>query len=211
MVLSFDKSLTARRELELEEIRMLTFQALRNYAAGTESSGGGLQFGTLIPETELEAARKGLIPVPAGQDPREVRMTENEVEKLREVISSLIVQEVLMWGANRWEAGPPFLTVTSYGKEVLQKGDIFPHDRDGYLSTFKVKVPNADQLITKYLAESVSTFNHGNLLASPVMLGVASEAAFYNLFEAMRAALTNPEKIKKFDKLTRELSTKKQI
>jgi hypothetical protein len=155
------------------------------------------------------AAMKGIIPIPQGREIQEARRGNDDVDKIREVISNLIVEGVLMWGHDRHQPEPPFLSITGYGKEVLNNGKIIPHDPDVYLKAFKDEVPDADHLMILYLTESLQTFRHNNLLSSSVMLGVASEAAFNVLFDAIKNALTIPDKIKKFEKLECEISTKK--
>jgi RNAse (barnase) inhibitor barstar len=99
------------------------------------------------------------------------------------------------------------MSITSYGKKVLAGEDVVPHDPEGYIKTFKTKIPDADPLILTYLTESVQTFRTGNLLASSTMLGVASEAAFNILFDAITKVLSDPKK-QSFEKLVESTRTK---
>lgn len=198
---------TERQELELEEIRSLAFEALKNFLNETQIWGGGLQQVTLIREIGCIAAKNNLIPIPSGQQARDVELNDNEFMKALEVISNLMMEGVVMWGLNRSNMAPPFMSVTIYGRKILEGEDIIPHDPEGYIKTFKDKVPDVDQLILTYLVESVQTFRTNNLLASAVMLGVASEAAFNHLFDALIQSLTGPKK-EKFEKLRENISTK---
>lgn len=197
-----------RKELELEEIRSLALEALRNFLKGkTCGDFGGLQHSYLIYEIECIAAQKGLISTPAGGRFSDARVTESEFAKILEVVSDLMTERIIMWGINRSNLAPPFMSITSYGKKVLLGEDVVPHDPEGYLKTFKTKVQNVDPLILMYLTESVQTFRTGNLLASSTMLGVASEAAFEVLFNAVTEALTGPKK-QKFEKLSGSICAK---
>jgi len=200
--------LSDRKELELEEIRSLALEALRNFIS--EKTCGdfvGLQHTYLIYEIECIAAQKGLIPTPSGGRSNDARVNENEFAKILEVVSDLMTERIIMWGMNRSNLAPPFMSITSYGKKMLAGEDVVPHDPEGYIKMFKNKVPNSDPLILTYLTESVQTFRTGNLLASSTMLGVASEAAFDILFDAITKALTGPKK-QSFEKLAESIRTK---
>jgi hypothetical protein len=93
----------------------------------------------------------------------------------------------------------------------LKEGKIIPHDPDRYLEDFKIKIPIVSPLILMYLTESVQCFLRNNLVASSVMLGVASEAAFDILFDAVKNALTNNKRTQRFSKLENSISTKQKF
>lgn len=204
--------MTQRKDLELEEIRSLTLEALKNFVSGETCSGygGSLQQQSLVYEIQCIAASSGLISIPSGGNPRDASVNEEEFGKILEVISNLMTEGIIMWGMNRSNMSPPFMSVTSYGKRVLSGQDVNPHDPDGYIRIFKSKVHNADPLILLYLVESVQTFRNNNLLASSVMLGVASEAAFGIIFDAVTNALTGPRK-QKMQKLSTDIRTKQKF
>lgn len=203
--------MTQQRNLELEEIRSIAFEALKNFESGNTCGGfGGLQQDILVLEIECIAASRGLIPIPSGSRPQDARANEEEFTKILEVISNLMTEGIIMWGMNRSNMAPPFMSVTSYGKKVLSNLDVNPHDPDGYIRIFKTKVPNASSLILMYLIESVQTFRNNNLLASSVMLGVASEAAFEVIFNAVTNALTGTRK-QKLEKLANNIRTKQKF
>lgn len=196
-----------RNDLELEEIRTLTFEALKNFHSGNVHWGGALQRQALIIEIACVAAEKELIPITSGSEVKDARLNENEYMLALEVISNLMIEGVLMWGFNPSNPEPPFMSLTTYGKKVIESEDIVPHDPEGYLQAFKEKIPDVDDLILTYLTESIQTFRTNNLLASSVMLGVASEAAFNILFDTFIVALTGPKK-EKFEKLRNSISIK---
>jgi hypothetical protein len=186
--------------LNLEEIRTLTIRALQNFNSGLVSSGGGLQLSTLKEEVDSIAANSA-------------RMSEQDEEKFMDVVHDLMIEGVIRYGrtADPINSQPPFMSITSYGRKALQTTKIIPHDPDGYLDYFKKEVPKVDELILKYLAESIQCFNRNNLLASAVMLGVASEAVFDVLFFALKKKLTGDIRIDKFDKLEKDISIKNRF
>lgn len=151
-----------RKELELEEIRYLALKALKNFDSGkTCGDFGGLQHTLLIYEIECIAAQEGLIPTPIGGRVNDARVNENEFAKILEVVSDLMTERIIMWGMNRSNLSPPFMSITSYGKKVLAGEEVIPHDPEGYIKMFKNKVPHLDPLILTYLTESIQTFRTG--------------------------------------------------
>jgi hypothetical protein len=66
---------------------------------------------------------------------------------------------------------------TPYGVSVLTdiENRIQVHDPDGYLANFWNAKPKPDPEMMRYLVECVSVFRSGHLLASVVLLGIASE------------------------------------
>jgi hypothetical protein len=85
----------------------------------------------------------------------------------------------------------PSFHVTEYGNKVLSAGEFLPHDPTGYLDRFRSEAINPDQTVEAYLTESLNCFTRGNLIASVVMLGVASERAFLLLCHSLHDALVN--------------------
>jgi hypothetical protein len=66
-------------------------------------------------------------------------MNKEDEEKFREVVHNLLIEGVLMWGKNidPYECTAPYLSITTYGRKVLEAGEIIPHDPDGYIAHFK--------------------------------------------------------------------------
>ena len=52
-----------------------------------------------------------------------------------------------MWGYNKDNPTPPFMSITSYGKKVLANEDVIPHDPENFIKSFKENVPDADDVI----------------------------------------------------------------
>jgi len=87
----------------------------------------------------------------------------------------------------------PFYRVTEYGKKVLETAEYEPHDPDGYLANLRGELPNLDDVILRYLDESLTSFRHGLLLASAVTLGCAAEKAMLLFVEAFGNAIAGRE------------------
>jgi len=191
-------------------IRTLTVKALKNFNDGTSTWADSLQGATLVAEVNKVAADEGLKPQNSA-DPNAKGISNEEYERIGEVVSNLISEGVLMWRFQRGQTGPPFLRITEYGKKVIDSGELIPHDPHNFLSSFQEEIPEANNLVLKYLSESVETYRDRHILSSSVMLGVASEAAFYDLFDQLRITLTNPVKQKKFEKLKDDISLRKKF
>jgi len=114
------------------------------------------------------------------------------------IVWDLIIEGILRPGTGKSEYNLPYIHVTDFGKEAI-KGSISPYAPDGYLKAITDKVPNADPIIMRYVAESAETLRRNCLLSSTVTLGCASEQAFLLLLEGYRDAL-NPADQVIFDK-----------
>ncbi|NOZ71633.1 MAG: hypothetical protein GXP38_06930 [Chloroflexi bacterium] len=85
--------------------------------------------------------------------------------------------------------------LTPYGVNLLldSKNRIRVYDPDGYLANFWSAKPSPDSEMMRYLGECVSVFRSNHLLASVVLLGVASERLIEVLAESLRDALGDPD------------------
>jgi hypothetical protein len=111
-----------------------------------------------------------------------------------DIVWDLIVEGIVRPGDAKSDHELPRLYVTEYGKAALQ--GITPYDPDGYLKAITDKVPNVDQVIMRYAAESAETLRRNCLLSSTVTLGCASEQAFLILLETYRDALNTADQTK---------------
>jgi hypothetical protein len=100
--------------------------------------------------------------------------------------------------------------LTPYGLHVLTdpQNRIQVHDPDGYLANFRDVSPSPDTEMMRYLSECVAVFRGGHLLASVVLLGIASERLIEVLAESLRDALGDPEGTMWFQK---KYSSKRDI
>jgi hypothetical protein len=87
-----------------------------------------------------------------------------------------------------------YVMLTPYGVQILidSKNRIQVHDPDGYLTNFWGASPPPDNEMMRYLSECVAVFRGGHLLASVVLLGVASERLIEVLAKSLRDALGDP-------------------
>ena len=99
-----------------------------------------------------------------------------------EEIHLLLINNILMI-AEEGVAQREYLSLTTYGKECLKKGDIVSLDSMGYLEQIKISLSKVDPVILDYLSESITAFNRGLILSSTITLGVASEKAMLLLLE----------------------------
>ena len=74
--------------------------------------------------------------------------------------------------------------LSAAGIRAVEGGPWEPADPQGYLSRLRTRAPALDPLALRYLQEALQAFNSRCYLATSVMLGVASEAAFNGLAEA---------------------------
>jgi hypothetical protein len=116
-----------------------------------------------------------------------------------------------MWGKDAGDPTSgfyPWFSTTTYGKRVLESGEIIPHDSYDYLVRIKKAVPQLDEIVLQYIEESLQCYLDGNLMAASVMLGVASEAALYRLLDSFKKSIhVNPRAIEKAEKLENRIST----
>lgn len=181
--------------MDYEELRPLVLQALK--------SKPETQIINVINQTETIARAKGFYKdaVPYMYSPGGPKhyMPKEDREKVRQIIWNLILQGVMTPGINEFNPDLPFIRVTDYGHECLKSMEILPHDPDGYLQYLRKEIPQIDGTIMMYVTESLQTFLTGNLLASTVMLGGASEKAVLLLIESYSNAISDVNKKRKFE------------
>ncbi len=81
--------------------------------------------------------------------------------------------------------------LTPFGVGMLAdtKNRIQVYDPDGYLHNFWGALPSPDAEMMRYLSEGIAVFRNGHLLASVILLGVASERLIDLLAENLCEAL----------------------
>jgi hypothetical protein len=180
--------------MELEEIRSLTIKALKEFNKYDDDTNyyphlkqidnvrtRVEEFMYEIDQHSPRANNRYVNETPT------VRMTELEKKYLNEVFNDLIGERIITWGKELGDpvsGSHPWFTITTYGKKVLESEDVVPHDPHNYLERLKKAVPNLDAIIELYVDEGLQCYRNGNLMAGSVMLGVASEAAFYRLTDS---------------------------
>jgi len=74
--------------------------------------------------------------------------------------------------------------LTNAGIASAKDEQFNPDDPERYLTRLRSNVPNVSDLVLLYASEAVHCYTHERYLASAVMLGVASEAAFLEMAQA---------------------------
>jgi hypothetical protein len=191
--------------LRYEEFRPLVLEALKN---GLEY----LEVMTLIDAVQKLFFEKGLAenyPEYKTRFGQAKALTDDDRARVRMVISELVTEGILSWGADEMiKAGPPHLTVTEYGQLVLNKLMPQPYDPDGYLAHLQTQVGGLDGIVELYIVEATQTLRRNNLLSAAVMTGVASERTFDLLLDAVAKAITGPGQQERFEKLKTDTRTK---
>jgi hypothetical protein len=85
------------------------------------------------------------------------------------------------------------LELTPEGHAAATDSEANPDDPSGYLKKLVEDVPGLSTIVNKYAVEALHCYNSRLYLASSVMLGVASEAAFLELGRAFGEWLSSKE------------------
>jgi hypothetical protein len=85
----------------------------------------------------------------------------------------------------------PHLTVTEYGRRVIENENADPHDIESFLDQIR-KTQQIDPTVEAYLVESLHSFRQNRLVASAILLGVAAERTFLLIAQALLDPLKNP-------------------
>lgn len=185
--------------MDYEELRPIVLDALKQNSE--------TQVANLLHIVEQLALSKGFYkdatPWSYGGQITQHKMPRDDREKVREIINDLVVEGILGWGINELNPGPPFLKVTRHGQEWLKVGEPQPYDPDGYLKYLIKEIPDIDDTILMYVAESLHAFLRGLTLSSTVMLGGASEKAFLLLLDSFTNAISDQAKKTKFENQTK--------
>ncbi|MDO8838866.1 MAG: hypothetical protein Q7V31_08025 [Parvibaculum sp.] len=122
----------------------------------------------------------------AGRDPQPIArgLPAADVEIVREAFWDMFRQGYIIPGINDSNPDWPFFKVSIAGRRLIETGQPWRfHDSTTYLEMVRTAMPDVSDITVEYLAESVSSFYAGNLLAASVMLGVGAEAEFLRLVD----------------------------
>jgi hypothetical protein len=129
----------------------------------------------------------------------------------QDVLWEFMIQGIIAPGLNVSNPNLPWFHITEYGEKVLVEKELLPHDPAGYLEWLRSEIPSCDSTVLKYLSESLNCFTRGCLIASVVMLGVASERAFLILCDAFLNAINNSAEKSKFQKILDQVAIKPKM
>src|SRR5262249_51534889 len=96
----------------------------------------------------------------------------------------LMTQGAVTIGSHYSNPDLPPLSLTEYGRECVNRGEILPHDREGYLRALEDVRP-LDDTEKWYIPQALAAYHHNLIDASAVMIGCASEHLVYELAEAV--------------------------
>lgn len=112
--------------------------------------------------------------------------------------------------------------LTDAGTEAAKDEQFNPDDPERYIVRLRLNIPEMSSLVSIYADEAVRCYTHSCYLASAVMLGVASEAAFMEMAEAsidwlqpsgitLEKILDDPRQpyIKKFEEFRKRIEPRK--
>ena len=129
-------------------------------------------------------------------------MPRDDINRLKHVVWDLIIARILIPGTPNSDQGWPFLSLTDHGLKVVSERHPVPYDPDGYLARLQQATGGLSPTILCYLQEALSTFRSSNYLASPVMLGAASEMLFIEICTAISGAIHDTQTRSRFDERT---------
>ena len=105
-----------------------------------------------------------------------------------EVFWGLFREGIITLGTSDSNREFPFFRVSAFGRRLQAHSDaFFFHDVSSYEGLIRKEVPAIDDVTILYLKEAMQAFRVGAILASSVMLGVATEHTFLLLLEAATA------------------------
>jgi hypothetical protein len=132
------------------------------------------------------------------------RLSPHDADLYLEVFWALFREGIITLGSNDSNPNFPFFRVTQYGTNSLNNQDpYFFTDVSDYERQLRAVVPSVHAVTMLYVKEAVQTFRIGCLLASSVMIGVASEHTFNLLLETVEVnAVHGPKFAKVFKEKT---------
>lgn len=176
---------------DIEIVRKVVMERLRN-------EGNWSQLGTSVRDFEPYIEYTG--PPHLGI---------SKLDKLAlEVMWQLVNEGIIVPGQDWYTPNFPHFNRTIYGEMVLETEPPSPYDPTGYLEQLTSKITVADSTVLAYLNEGLTTFRRGNLIASTVMLGIASERVFLLLCESMVEALKDSKEKDRFEGILKRFPMK---
>lgn len=114
------------------------------------------------------------------------KLDEHDRELARDVFWDLFRQGHITLGLDDNNAEWPFFRLSHFGATALTQNAPYRFtDSSSYIEMVKASVGELDELTATYLDEAVQAFYAGCLLASCIMLGVATEHRFNRLCSAI--------------------------
>jgi hypothetical protein len=135
----------------------------------------------------------------------EFPLDEKNMEILQQVIHELYIEKIIYLGDSPNASGAgawswPFYRLTQYGEKVVNNTEYQPYDPSGYLLRLKSEMPSIDEVILRYLEESLNCFRANFLFAAAVMIGCAAEKCMILLIEIFAQSILDSTKREKYEK-----------
>lgn len=179
----------------------IPYEELKHLVINSLKGGSSFQFKTFCNNIGYTAVKMELVknPNPPNFQALYYPLQKKDENKVREIIWDLITERILTLGDYNNDTWPWF-SLTEYGEKAVNSMEPIPHDPSGYLSRIKRDIPELDSIIEIYLAESIRTYNIGQLLSSTITLGCASERALNILIETYKTTFVDQQKSFSFAK-----------
>lgn len=124
---------------------------------------------------------------------RGITLVHNNAEQsrfIRTAVWQLIAAGILIPGTRDGsEDDPRWISITDYGVECFEKGEILPYDPDGFIKSLESKVSNLDDIIRMYFEEAVSSYQNRIYLGAAALIGGAIERMIIVLTEEVSKLL----------------------
>ena len=175
--------MTARpNDHSFEEIRGVALDLLAGREQGayqlTQYQNLLVAVGEVLTRRENATQRPVVSPSPWAQ------LSSNDSELFLEVFWSLFREGIITLGLNDSNRDFPHFRVTQFGRKIAtHEQAYFFHDVSSYERAITTEVPTIDAVTLLYLKEAMQAFKTGCVLASTVMLGVATEHTFLLLLD----------------------------
>jgi hypothetical protein len=173
-----------------EEIRSAAIDLL----AGRETASYDLiQYEhLLLAVSDVFQRRDSGIPRQGHFSTAQATLSSHDRELFLEVFWTLFREGVITLGMNDSNRQFPFFRVTEFGQRLIaHQQAYFFHDVSSYDAVIRSEVPQIDSVTLLYLKEAMQSFRTGCVLASTVMLGVATEHTFLLLIEKIEQNATH--------------------
>lgn len=125
-------------------------------------------------------------------------LTNHEFQLLFEVIQEFLATGILIPAADKNNVGWPWLSVTTRGMEMLRDSGPKVYDYDSYLADLRSRVDEIDEMVERFVSESLRSYQMHCYLASMTMLGCASERLIRLLIDAFAASIDGERNADKF-------------
>jgi hypothetical protein len=168
----------------LEEVRAVTLDLLAGREKGTLPLT--IYQHLLVGVGEVFLRRQNpSVRLTAG-NPNFTYLSPSDREVFLDVFWSLFREGIITLGSNDANREFPHFRITEFGRKMATQGQAyFFHDVSSYERAIRTEVPAIDAVTLLYLKEAMQTYKTGCVLASTVMVGVATEHTFQLLIETI--------------------------